>query len=65
MTHGFDQVWPKINKFKKQNKFQKQKLIPMHALHSSVDAEKFLVSATLLSVVFKSLCDLLSVCFPA
>jgi hypothetical protein len=36
----------------------------MLALHNSVDVEKLPVMPMLLSVVLKSLCDLLSVCLP-
>jgi hypothetical protein len=36
----------------------------MCTLHSSVDAENFLISPTLWSVLFKSLCDPMSTSLP-
>jgi hypothetical protein len=56
---------PKINKEKNQRNFKKEKFNShVFALCSSVDVGKLSDSPALLSIVFKSLCDLLSISLP-
>jgi hypothetical protein len=74
LKRGIDLLWVVLTSMVKQNNeiFKKSKEISkrkiyifMHVLCSSVDGEKCSVSPTVLSVVFKSLCDQLSVSYPS
>jgi hypothetical protein len=56
-TDSFDQAQSKKNFFLIKRNFKNKNFKFPRVLHSSVDAKRLSVSTALLSVVFKSLCD--------